>query len=71
MKLNELSDNPGATKTRKRDGAVSARARQARRARRQGPEARAGVAIKGFRGGQMPLHRRLRKRGFTNIFRKE
>src|SRR5262249_56446603 len=37
----------------------------------EGQTARAGVTIKGFEGGQMPLHRRLPKRGFTNVFRKE
>ena len=72
MKLNELSDNPGAMKTRKRvgRGIGSGKGKTAGRGVK-GQKARAGVAIKGFEGGQMPLHRRLPKRGFTNIFRKQ
>ncbi len=72
MKLNELSDNPGAVKTRKRvgRGIGSGKGKQAGRGGK-GQKARAGVAIKGFEGGQMPLHRRLPKRGFNNIFRKD
>jgi large subunit ribosomal protein L15 len=72
MKLNELSDNPGAIKTRKRvgRGIGSGKGKTAGRGVK-GQKARAGVAIKGFEGGQMPLHRRLPKRGFTNIFRKD
>src|ERR671917_561175 len=72
MKLNELSDNPGAVKNRKRvgGGIGSGKGKTAGRGVK-GQKARAGVAIKGFEGGQMPLHRRLPKRGFTNIFRKE
>jgi large subunit ribosomal protein L15 len=71
MKLNELSDNPGANKTRKRvgRGIGSGKGKTAGRGVK-GQKARTGVAIKGFEGGQMPLHRRLPKRGFTNIFRK-
>ena len=71
MKLNELSDNPGATKSRKRvgRGLGSGKGKTAGRGVK-GQKARAGVAIKGFEGGQMPLHRRLPKRGFNNIFRK-
>jgi large subunit ribosomal protein L15 len=72
MKLNELSDNPGANKTRKRvgRGIGSGKGKTAGRGVK-GQKARTGVAIKGFEGGQMPLHRRLPKRGFTNIFRKK
>ncbi len=72
MKLNELSDNPGAVKTRKRvgRGIGSGKGKTGGRGVK-GQKARAGVAIKGFEGGQMPLHRRLPKRGFTNIFRKD
>jgi large subunit ribosomal protein L15 len=72
MKLNELSDNPGAMKVRKRvgRGIGSGKGKTAGRGVK-GQKSRAGVAIKGFEGGQMPLHRRLPKRGFTNIFRKE
>ena len=72
MKLNEISDNPGAGKTRKRvgRGIGSGKGKTAGRGVK-GQKARTGVAIKGFEGGQMPLHRRLPKRGFTNIFRKK
>jgi large subunit ribosomal protein L15 len=72
MKLNELSDLPGASKTRKRvgRGIGSGKGKTAGRGVK-GQKARTGVAIKGFEGGQMPLHRRLPKRGFNNIFRKE
>jgi large subunit ribosomal protein L15 len=70
MKLNELSDNPGATKDRQRvgRGIGSGKGKTAGRGGK-GQTARSGVAIKGFEGGQMPLHRRLPKRGFNNIFR--
>jgi large subunit ribosomal protein L15 len=69
MKLNQLSDNPGATKDRKRigRGIGSGKGKTAGQGHK-GQKARSGVAIKGFEGGQMPLHRRLPKRGFTNIF---
>src|SRR5687767_4691266 len=72
MKLNELSDVPGASKKRKRvgRGIGSGKGKTAGRGVK-GQKARTGVAIKGFEGGQMPLHRRLPKRGFTNIFRKD
>ena len=72
MKLNELSDNPGATKPRRRvgRGIGSGKGKTAGRGVK-GQNSRTGVAQKGFEGGQMPLHRRLPKRGFTNIFRKE
>jgi len=72
MKLNELFDNPGASKTRKRvgRGIGSGKGKTAGRGVK-GQKARTGVAINGFEGGQMPLHRRLPKRGFTNIFRKD
>ena len=69
MKLNELSDNPGSSKPRMRvgRGIGSGKGKTAGRGVK-GQKARTGVAIKGFEGGQMPLHRRLPKRGFTNIF---
>ena len=69
MKLNELSDNPGSSKPRMRvgRGIGSGKGKTAGRGTK-GLKARTGVAIKGFEGGQMPLHRRLPKRGFTNIF---
>ena len=72
MKLNELSDNPGATKARKRvgRGIGSGKGKTGGRGVK-GQKARAGVAIKGFEGGQMPLHRRLPKRGFNQPFRRE
>ena len=68
MRLNELSDNPGATKKRKRvgRGPGSGTGKTAGRGMK-GQKSRSGVAIKGFEGGQMPLHRRLPKRGFNNI----
>ncbi len=71
MKLNELSDNPGARRPRKRvgRGAGSGLGKTSGRGHK-GQKSRRGVAIKGYEGGQMPLHRRLPKRGFTNIFRK-
>jgi large subunit ribosomal protein L15 len=72
MKLNQLSDNPGARKNRIRvgRGIGSGKGKTAGRGGK-GQTARTGVAIKGFEGGQMPLHRRLPKRGFNNIFRQE
>jgi large subunit ribosomal protein L15 len=71
MKLNEVRDNDGATKNRMRvgRGIGSGKGKTAGRGVK-GQKARTGVAIKGFEGGQMPLHRRLPKRGFTNIFAK-
>jgi len=72
MKLNELADRPGSTKDRMRvgRGIGSGKGKTAGRGVK-GQKARTGVAIKGFEGGQMPLHRRLPKRGFTNIFAKD
>ncbi|WP_370674611.1 50S ribosomal protein L15 [Pleomorphomonas sp. PLEO] len=69
MKLNELKDNEGATKPRMRvgRGIGSGKGKTAGRGVK-GQTSRSGVAIAGFEGGQMPLHRRLPKRGFTNIF---
>jgi large subunit ribosomal protein L15 len=66
MKLNEVSDNPGAAKSRSRvgRGIGSGKGKQAGRGGK-GQTARSGVRIKGFEGGQMPLHRRLPKRGFN------
>lgn len=72
MKLNELSDNPGATKPRKRVGrGIGSGSGKTGGRGVKGQKSRTGVAIKGFEGGQMPLHRRLPKRGFTNISRKD
>ena len=72
MKLNEISDNPGSKKARIRvgRGIGSGKGKTGGRGVK-GQKARTGVAIKGFEGGQMPLHRRLPKRGFTNIFAKD
>ena len=72
MKLNEIADNPGARKARMRvgRGIGSGKGKTAGRGVK-GQKSRTGVAIKGFEGGQMPLHRRLPKRGFTNIFARE
>jgi large subunit ribosomal protein L15 len=71
MNLSELTDRPGAKKTRRRvgRGIGSGRGKTGGRGVK-GQKARSGVAVKGFEGGQMPLHRRLPKRGFNNIFRK-
>jgi large subunit ribosomal protein L15 len=69
MKLNEIADNSGSRKKRMRvgRGIGSGKGKQAGRGGK-GQTARSGVRIKGFEGGQMPLHRRLPKRGFNNIF---
>jgi len=69
MKLNEISDNAGARQGRLRigRGIGSGKGKTGGRGGK-GQTARAGVRIKGFEGGQMPLHRRLPKRGFNNIF---
>lgn len=68
MKLNELSDNPGATQRKKRvaRGPGSGKGKTAGRGIK-GQKSRSGVAIKGYEGGQMPLYQRLPKRGFNNI----
>ena len=72
MKLNEIRDNAGAPKNRMRvgRGIGSGKGKTSGRGVK-GQTSRTGVAIKGFEGGQMPLHRRLPKRGFTNIFAKD
>lgn len=72
MKLTDIRDNPGATKERMRvgRGIGSGKGKTGGRGVK-GQKSRAGVAIKGFEGGQMPVHRRLPKRGFNNIFRKD
>jgi len=71
MKLNELSDNPGAAKGRKRVGrGIGSGVGKTSGRGVKGQKSRTGVAIKGFEGGQMPIHRRMPKRGFNNIFRK-
>ena len=72
MKLNELRDNPGSRLKSKRlgRGIGSGKGKTSGKGVK-GQLARTGVSINGFEGGQMPLYRRLPKRGFTNIFRKE
>lgn len=69
MKLNDIRDNPGSSKDRMRvgRGIGSGKGKTGGRGVK-GQKARTGVAIKGFEGGQMPLHRRLPKRGFWNPF---
>ena len=70
MRLNDLRDRPGATSAKKRLGrGIGSGLGKTSGKGTKGQKARAGVAIKGFEGGQMPLHRRLPKRGFNNIFR--
>jgi large subunit ribosomal protein L15 len=68
MRLNELRDNPGATKEKKRvgRGPGSGKGKTAGRGIK-GQKSRSGVAINGYEGGQMPLYQRLPKRGFNNI----
>ena len=72
MKLNELRDNEGSTHYKKRlgRGIGSGSGKTAGRGVK-GQKARSGVALNGFEGGQMPLYRRLPKRGFKNIFAKK
>ena len=69
MKLSDIADNAGSRKKRMRvgRGIGSGKGKTAGRGGK-GQTARSGVRIKGFEGGQMPLHRRLPKRGFNNIF---
>lgn len=72
MKLNELADNNGAVKARKRVGrGIGSGTGKTGGRGVKGQKSRSGVAIKGFEGGQMPIHRRLPKRGFNNIFGKD
>jgi len=71
MKLNEVRDNSGATRNAKRVGrGVGSGTGKTSGSGHKGQKARSGVSINGFEGGQMPIHRRLPKRGFNNIFRK-
>ena len=72
MKLNELSDREGATKSRKRVGrGIGSGLGKTSGRGVKGQSSRSGVAINGFEGGQMPVYRRLPKRGFKNIFAKD
>jgi large subunit ribosomal protein L15 len=72
MKLNEIKDNEGSTKDRIRvgRGIGSGKGKTGGRGVK-GQKARSGVAVNGFEGGQMPIYRRLPKRGFNNIFASE
>ena len=72
IKINELRDNPGARVGRVRvgRGIGSGLGKTAGRGQK-GQKSRSGVSVKGFEGGQMPLHMRLPKRGFNNIFAKD
>ncbi len=72
MKINEIKSNKTSNKPRKRlgRGAGSGLGKTAGRGVK-GQKSRSGVSIKGFEGGQMPLYRRLPKRGFTNIFKEK
>jgi len=72
MKLNEIHDNDGARKSRMRvgRGIGSGKGKTSGRGQK-GQTSRSGVSIAGFEGGQMPLHMRLPKRGFNNIFAKD
>ena len=70
MKINQIKDNVGSTKNRKRIGrGIGSGTGKTSGKGHKGQKARSGVSIKGFEGGQMPIHRRLPKRGFTNINR--
>ncbi|WP_127523770.1 50S ribosomal protein L15 [Mesorhizobium sp. Z1-4] len=72
MKLNELRDRDGASKSRKRVGrGIGSGTGKTGGRGVKGQSSRSGVAINGFEGGQMPVYRRLPKRGFKNIFAKD
>lgn len=72
MRLNEISDNRGARSARKRVGrGIGSGLGKTGGRGHKGQKSRSGVAIKGFEGGQMPLYRRVPKRGFHNLFRNE
>lgn len=71
MKLNDLRDNDGATHSKKRLGrGIGSGTGKTGGRGVKGQKSRSGVAVKGFEGGQMPIYRRLPKRGFNNIFAK-
>ncbi len=72
IKLNDLRDNEGARKDRVRVGrGIGSGLGKTGGRGQKGQKSRSGVSIKGFEGGQMPLHMRLPKRGFNNIFAKD
>ena len=71
MKLNTIKDQDGATRNSKRVGrGIGSGRGKTSGSGHKGQKARSGVSINGFEGGQMPIHRRLPKRGFNNVFRK-
>jgi large subunit ribosomal protein L15 len=72
MKLNELCDHPGSRTVRMRVGrGIGSGKGKTAGSGQKGQKSRSGVAINGFEGGQLPIYRRLPKRGFTNIFKKQ
>ncbi|WP_174803683.1 50S ribosomal protein L15 [Martelella limonii] len=72
MKLNEIKDREGATHSKKRVGrGIGSGLGKTGGRGVKGQKSRSGVAINGFEGGQMPIYRRLPKRGFVNIFAKD
>lgn len=72
MKINELRDNDGARKERTRVGrGIGSGKGKTAGSGHKGQKARSGVAINGFEGGQMPIYRRLPKRGFTSLNKKD
>ena len=72
MKLNELNLDKKVVRNKKRIGrGIGSGTGKTSGKGHKGQKSRSGVSIKGFEGGQMPIHRRLPKRGFNNIFRKE
>lgn len=72
MRLNEVRDNPGAAKPRKRVGrGIASGTGKTAGSGHKGQKSRSGVSLLGFEGGQMPLYRRLPKRGFNNPFSKD
>src|SRR6476646_2683044 len=72
MKLNQIKDNKGARQSRVRCGrGIGAGLGKTAGRGQKGAKARSGVSINGFEGGQMPLHMRIPKRGFNNIFAKD
>src|SRR3546814_12406123 len=72
MKLNEIRDNPGARKGRVRVGrGIGSGLGKTGGRDQKGQKSRSGVSVNGFEGGQMPLHMRITKRGFNNIFAKD
>jgi large subunit ribosomal protein L15 len=71
MQLNDIADKAGSRRPRKRVGrGIGSGTGKTSGKGHKGAKSRSGVAIKGFEGGQMPIYRRLPKRGFNNIFRK-